>query len=63
MAKELTGILFVLKTGITWEYLPAEMGGGRQGLRLPSPPSGSAHAPHHPPHQLGCALISLRFLG
>ena len=73
----------------------------RQGLRLPSPPSGPAQAPHHPPHrplwcraqeppgtlswlnrfrrlkiryehradihlaflQLGCALISLRFLG
>src|SRR4030066_647045 len=24
----LTGILFVLKTGIPWEYLPAEMGCG-----------------------------------
>ena len=24
----LTGILFVLKTGIPWEYLPVEMGGG-----------------------------------
>ena len=24
----LTGILFVLKTGIPWEYLPAEMGAG-----------------------------------
>jgi len=24
----LTGILFVLKTGISWEYLPAEMGCG-----------------------------------
>ena len=24
----LTGILFVLKTGIPWEYLPQEMGGG-----------------------------------
>ncbi len=24
----LTGILFVLKTGIPWEYLPAEMGRG-----------------------------------
>src|SRR5207247_2431585 len=154
--------LFVLKTGIPWEYLPAEMGCGsgmtcwrrlhqvlleelaqadridddarhrrrhrahprqdarqapsptaqapcRQGLRLPSPPSGHAQAPHHPriarcgvepknrlgryrwvvertlswlnrfrrlkiryEHradihlaflQLGCALISLRFLG
>src|SRR5207253_4113385 len=26
--KVLTGILFVLKTGIPWEYLPAEMGCG-----------------------------------
>jgi transposase len=24
----LTGIVFVLKTGIQWEYLPQEMGGG-----------------------------------
>ena len=24
----LTGILFVLKTGLPWEYLPAEMGCG-----------------------------------
>ena len=24
----LTGILFVLKTGIPWEYLPAELGWG-----------------------------------
>ena len=24
----LTGIIFVLKTGIPWEYLPVEMGGG-----------------------------------
>ena len=60
----LTGILFVLKTGIPWEYLPAEMGCGsgmtcwrrlrdwyQQGLRLPSPPSGPAQAPHHRPHR------------
>src|SRR5215472_9828305 len=26
--KALTGILFVLKTGIPWEYLPVEMGCG-----------------------------------
>ena len=26
--KALTGILFVLKTGIQWEYLPKEMGCG-----------------------------------
>jgi len=26
--KALTGILFVLKTGIPWEYLPLEMGCG-----------------------------------
>ena len=26
--KALTGILFVLKTGLPWEYLPAEMGCG-----------------------------------
>jgi transposase len=26
--KALTGILFILKTGIPWEYLPAEMGCG-----------------------------------
>jgi transposase len=27
--KVLTGILFVLHTGIPWEYLPLEMGAGR----------------------------------
>lgn len=27
----LTGILFVLKTGLPWEHLPAEMGGAAQG--------------------------------
>ena len=26
--KGLTGIIFVLKTGIPWEYLPQELGGG-----------------------------------
>jgi transposase len=72
----LTGILFVLTTGIPWEYLPAEMGWGsgmtcwrrlrdwyqagvwrrlHQVLLVPSPPSGPAQAPHHPPHRpLGC---------
>ena len=32
----LTGILFVLKTGISWEYLPAEMGCGNGITRWPS---------------------------
>ena len=27
----LTGILFVLRTGLPWEHLPAEMGGAAQG--------------------------------
>ena len=34
----LTGILFVLKTGIPWEYLPAEMGcGSRNASRQTHP--------------------------
>ena len=33
----LTGILFVLKTGIPWEDLPVEMGCGRTRRRPPGP--------------------------
>src|SRR5262245_62121404 len=32
--KVLTGILFVLRTGIPWEYLPQEMGCGSRGHLL-----------------------------
>ena len=61
----LTGILFVLKTGIPWEYLPAEMGCGSgmtcwRRLKIRYEHRADIHLAFL---QLGCALISLRFLG
>ena len=54
--KALTGILFVLKTGIPWEYLPLEMGCGSgmtcwRRLRDWQAPRDQTAAPRDPPAQ------------